>query len=49
MDPIEQKQQFLRVEILEAGYDPEDFIEFMSTYSPVCTLQSTQHLPPFRT
>lgn len=22
----EEKQQYLRVEILEAGYDPEDFI-----------------------
>lgn len=34
---IEDKQQYLRIEILEAGYDPEDFIEFMNTYSSICT------------
>lgn len=28
-EEVEEKQQFMREEILEKGYDPEDFIEFL--------------------
>lgn len=40
---IEDKQQYLRIEILETGYDPEDFIEFMNTNSSICTPVATQN------
>lgn len=28
-DSIEEKQQFLRTEILEQGYDPNEFLSFL--------------------
>lgn len=30
---IEEKQQYLRVNILEAGYDAEEFIEFLHQHT----------------
>ena len=30
-ESLEDKQQFLRIEVLEQGYDPQDFSQFMMT------------------